>query len=131
EGPAREDDLAGRPHLAAHARVVMGPRMGAVEPLALQVLDPDGPVVSVEEDAGGQRVELEGQAIRVAPRRLEHTLAGPEALMVPGREGHVADPLGAVPHHPPVVGIGLALDEPPDTRAGPSPLLARLLGRPE
>src|SRR5262249_54041597 len=94
--------------------------MGAVEALPVQVLDADGAMPLVEEDARGERVQLETEAPGEPARRLEHALPRSCARMPMRGEGHVADAHRVLLHEAPVVEGELALAEP---SRGPDRLL--------
>ena len=54
--------------------------MRLIQALAFQILDADRALLIVEYDACGQRVELDGQPIRVTPAHVEQPLTRPDAL---------------------------------------------------
>src|SRR5262249_51242292 len=56
DGAPGQDRLPRGAHLATLARSLRGTAMGVVEPLPAQVLDADGAMPLVEEDARGKRV---------------------------------------------------------------------------
>src|SRR5262249_37594386 len=112
EGASGQDHLPRGAHLATLPRSLRGTAMGVVEPLSAQVLDTDGAMPLVEEDARGERVELETEAPGEPARRLEHALPRSCPRMAMRGEGHVADAHRVLLHESPVVEIELALDEP-------------------
>jgi hypothetical protein len=85
--------------------------MRPIEALALEILDADG-AVSLEEDAGGERIEDDPQPVGEAPRDFEQALARPGASVVPGGERKIADAGSVLPDQAPVVGIESALERP-------------------
>src|SRR5262249_17338985 len=87
--------------------------MRAVESFPAQVLHADGTSSLPEEDAGGERVQLDAKPSGEPACRVEHALSRPRAGMAVGGQGDVADAYGVLLHQAPVVEIELALDEPP------------------
>src|SRR5207249_3656367 len=65
EGAARENHFTRRVRLPQLARGAAGHAVWPIEALPLLVLDADGAVLLVEQDARGQRVELDAQPIRM------------------------------------------------------------------
>ena len=101
-----------RVRLAQLARRVAGLGMGAVEPLALQVLDADRAVALVEQDSGRQRVELDAQPVGIPLGHLEQPLARAGAAVVARGERRVAHAVGIGLDDVAVVGVAGAAQEP-------------------
>ena len=111
EGAAGENDLARGKHLARLAGLARSDAAcGAVEAFAVLVLHTDRALLGIEQHARRQRVQLNLQPFRMPFRDIEHPLARADALMIPGRERRVAKTDGIVRHHPPVVGVELAVE---------------------
>jgi hypothetical protein len=60
--------------------------VGRVQSLALLILDADGAIAFVEDDARREGVQLDAQTIRMRLRDRTQALAYPAALMVIGGE---------------------------------------------
>ena len=84
--------------------------MRAVQPLSREVLDPNGPVLVVEEDTRGQRVQVNLEAVGVAPRRLKDAFARSHPCVTACRERHVSDADRVVLHEAPVIRIEPAFE---------------------
>ena len=85
--------------------------MGAVEPLAFEVFDPGRPVGIVEDDAGDERIEFQVEPVRVFLRGLQHPLARAHAPVIARRQRGIAQTDRVFGNQPPIVRVGLCLDE--------------------
>src|SRR4051812_37212712 len=83
--------------------------MGAVEPLALEVLDADRAARIVEQYLRRERVQPVLQAIGSVCRDLSYPFARPDTLVILRGQRRIPQADGIVRHHPPVVRVQRAV----------------------
>ena len=98
--------------------------MGAVQGFAALIFDADRPVRRVEQDAGGERMQLDLQPVGPASRHVEHAFARANALMVPGGQRGITQTDGRVGYDAPVVGVEFAVQSRPSIVVGQCELRA-------